>query len=53
MEEVVLDLVLILWLPVTIAIMAVTWVLTLGALGQIQPAAEEPSANIGVPATRR
>jgi hypothetical protein len=29
-----LELATILWLPVVIAIMAVTWVLTLGALGQ-------------------
>lgn len=30
------ELVIVLWLPVCIAAMAVTWVFTLGALGQVQ-----------------
>lgn len=34
------DIVMIMWVPLTIAFMAVTWVLTLGALGQ-QPVAVE------------
>jgi hypothetical protein len=35
------DLLLILWLPVTIGVMAVTWVFTLGAIGAVQPVKEE------------
>jgi hypothetical protein len=34
-------IVLILWLPTAIALMAVTWVLTLGALSGTQAVAEE------------
>jgi hypothetical protein len=53
MEEVVLDLVLILWLPITIAVMSVTWVLTLGALGAVQPTADEPLIHGRSPSQRR
>jgi hypothetical protein len=53
MEEVVLDLVLILWLPVTISVMAVTWVLALGALGRVRSATDESPAGSRVPSTRR
>jgi len=41
------DFVLILWLPVTIAIMAVTWVFTLGAVGRAQASAAPSNGSTG------
>ena len=43
------DIVVILWLPAAIALMAVTWVLALGALGGTHSVAEErvPSRTPG------
>ena len=47
MEERVPDLLIILWLPITTAVMAIAWVLALGAIATQSPSEDAPRRSQG------